>query len=106
MKIDNNINFTGIKLSHSDVFSTRVIVKHLNKTGFNCFGKKTYDIVSFSDKRFIFEDIRYRNDFSMRNFGVVFLPNEAYIVATPRIEQYMLPLIKQIDKGACINMSF
>ena len=106
MKIDNNISFTGIKLSHSDVFSTREIVKHLKRTGFSCFGKKTYNVVSYSDKRFVFEDIRYRNDFSMRNFGVVFLPEEAYIISSPSYEQLLLPVIKQYDKGAGINLLF
>lgn len=102
--INTNTNFSGIKLTHSDPFSTRVIARQLKNSGFFCFGKKTYDVVNFSDKRFVFDDIRLRNDFSMRNFGVIFLPKEAYIVAAPRIEQFMLPIIKKIDKGAKINL--
>lgn len=106
MKIDSvtNTNFTGIKLSNSNPFVTKTIVKNLKKSGFNYFGNRTYDIVNCSDKFFVFEDIRFRNDFSMRNFGVVFLPDETYIVADHYIEQLMLPVVKKIDKNAGINL--
>lgn len=107
-KINSNQNFQGIKLTHSNPFSTRVIVDKLKKAGYYCYGAKTYNIVSFSDKQFVFSDIRFRNDFLENEFGVVFFPNntETYIIAALATEQNMLNIINKIDKRAHINLLF
>jgi len=102
-KINSNQNFQGIRLTHSNPFSTRVIVRCIKSAGYYCCGAKTVE--HSSDKQFVFNTIRLHNDFFNKEFGVVFLPKEAYIVSSPANEQLILPIINKLDKGAHINFS-
>jgi len=104
----NNISFTGIRLKDTKFEHVRDLVFHLEKTGFNSYGKKQcYINNNYESKQKLFKKIRSENPFYDRDFGTVFLPwsREVYIVASPRYEQFMLSVIKQYDKGACINLS-
>lgn len=103
----NNVTFTGIKLNKIKYEDVRALVFHLKGKGFNSYGKQhCYVNNVFSDKRAFFQFVRDANDFVDRDFGTIFLPwsKEVYIIANPSCEQLMLPLIKQYDKGAHINL--
>lgn len=105
----NNVSFTGIKLRDTKFEHVRDLVFHLERTGFNSYGKQRCLVNNtFEDKQRFFNNLRSENEFGDRDFGTVFLPwsREVYIVAAPTYEQLMLPLIKQYDKGAKINLMF
>ena len=102
-KINSNQNFQGIKLTHSNPFSTREVVRRIKSAGYYCCGAKTVE--HSSDKQFVFNTIRLYNDFLGNEFGVVFFSKEAYIVSSPVNEQLILPIINKLDKGARINFS-
>lgn len=102
----DNINYTGIKLSNSSFVHAREVAMHLKRTGFDVLGHRTFYVNNdFNDKRKLFSNIRYLNNFSDRECGVIFLPwsAETYVISTPSYEQFMLPVVKTIDKRASIN---
>ena len=104
---NNNINFSGIKLSDSSFGHARDVAMHLKRTGFELLGHKTcYVNNDINSKRHLFMDIRRMTQFQDRECGVVLLPwsGETYIVASPAYEQFMLPVVRHIDKDARINL--
>lgn|SRR5574344_564605 len=106
---NNSTNFRGIRLSSNDFDKVREVVMHLKRTGFDCIGKKEIFVSNtFNEKHSIFEKLREKTPFGDLQFGAVFLPwsKEAYLIAQPRYEQLMLPVIKHVDNGAKINFLF
>lgn len=102
----NNLSFNGIKLSNPKFESVRNVAMHLKKTEFLNLGHKTiYCNNVMTDKMAAAAKIRAKSGFFDKEFGCVFFPwsKEAYIMASPAYEKFMLPIIKQYDKGACIN---
>ncbi len=100
-------NFNGIKLSNSSFEKVRDVVFHLNRTGFSNLGHKTMFIENtIAAKINKFKEFRANAFFNDREFGAIFLPwsKEAYLVANPDYEQFMLPVVKQLDSGASINL--
>ncbi len=102
-----NLNFTGIRLSNSSFVHARNVAMYLKRTGFDILGHKTcYVNNDFESKIHLFKDIRRMTQFQDRECGVVLLPwsAETYVVAAPAYEQFMLPVVRHIDKGAEINL--
>lgn len=105
--IDKVTTFTGISLSNTKFEDVKSLVFHLERTGFYSYGKQErYINNDFKSKKAFFDEIRAINPFNDGEFGTIFLPwsGEVYIVANPRYEQFMLPIIKQYDTGAYINL--
>ena len=105
----DNVTFTGIRLGNTRFEHVRDLVFHLERTGFNSFGKKKCYVSNvFDEKRAFFQFVRDTNHFADRDFGTIFLPwsKEVYIIANPGYEQLMLPVVKEFDKGAKINLLF
>lgn len=103
----NRISFTGIKLNDTKFEHVRSLVFTLERAGFKSYGKQhCYVNNTFADKIALFHSIRNKNSFNDREFGTVFLPwsKEVYILANPSYEQLMLPVIKQYDQKATINL--
>ncbi len=104
---NNNIYFSGIKLSNPKFEDVRDIAMNLKCRGYNVFGHKTFYVNNnFESKIKIFKFIRSSNYFSVDDFGFVFLPwsKEAYVVGSPIGEQLLLPKIMKLDKKAHINL--
>lgn len=102
----NNLSFNGIQLSSNKFKSVRNLALHLKRTGFLNLGHKTiYCNDRMTDKMAAAAKIRAQSGFYDKEFGCVFFPwsKEAYIMASPEYEKFMLPVIKQYDKDACIN---
>ena len=102
----NNLSFNGILLSNPRFESVRNVAMHLKRTGFLNLGHKTvYCNNTMVDKMAKAKEIRTKSGFFAREFGCVFFPwsKEAYIMASPDYEQFMLPVIQQYDKKAYIN---
>ena len=116
MKVGLNVNsskvgvdqkFNGIRLSNSSFERVRDIVFHLNRTGFSNLGHKTMFIDNtIAAKIKKFKEFRSIALFNDREFVAIFLPwsKEAYLVANPAYEQLMFPVVKQLDRGASINL--
>ena len=104
---NNNIPFNGIKLSSAKFEDVKEVTFDLKRAGFLNLGfKKIYCNNNFNEKLKLAQYIRNRSGFFDREFGTIFFPwsDEAYILANPNYEQLMLPLIKQYDKGAILNI--
>lgn len=109
MEISKNssTSFSGIKLSNTNIDSVREIVSVTQKTGFKLLGQKTiYCNNTISDKINAAKGLRKKATFSEKEFGIVNFPwsKETYLMASPECEQFMLPLVKQYDKGAVLNL--
>ena len=114
MKIDCRSNvlnksnsFLGIKLSSSSYRNAKEVASHLKRTGFSCLGcKNLYVSNDLNSKIKKFSNFRAAYTFGDREFGTIFLPwsHEVYIVARPDYEQFMLPVVKNIDNNAYINL--
>lgn len=105
---NNNIPFNGIKLSSAKFENVREVAFDLKRAGFLNLGfKKVYCNNNFNEKLKQAKHIRERSGFFDREFGAVFFPwsGEAYIMADPNYEQLMLPVIKQYDEGAILNLA-
>ena len=103
----NKPSFDGIKLSSSSFTNAKEVALHLKKTGFYCLGcKKLYASNDLNSKIRKFSNFRAAYTFGDREFGTVFLPwsHEVYILARPDYEQFMLPVVKNIDSKAYINL--
>lgn len=104
--ITNQSNFKGIKLSNPDFNKVKKMAMFLEVNGFECLGhKKIYCNNNFKDKIKEAKFIRNHASFFEREFGVIFFPwsKEAYIMATPALEQFILPVVKECDEGASLN---
>ena len=102
----NQSNFKGIKLSCPEFNDVRKMAMFLEVNGFECLGhKKIYCNNNINNKIKEAKLIRNCASFFEREFGVVFFPwsKEAYIMATPALEQFILPVIKECDEGASLN---
>jgi len=103
----NPTSFSGIKLSKADFEHVRNVAFYLQRTGFTNLGHKTLFVSNeFQAKHKALQNMRTYTGFDNLEFGAVFLPwsHEAFIVALPEYEQFMLPVVKQIDKKAVINL--
>ena len=108
ISFNNNINFTGIKLSNPSFEFARDVAMHLKRTGSDVLGHKTFYVNNeMESKRKFFEKIRYKNVFAGNTCAFVMLPwsSETYIIASPNYEQFVLPVVRQLDKAAKINLS-
>jgi hypothetical protein len=106
-KINSNNSFSGIRLSSSKFEHVREVAFYLQRTGFENLGHKTFYINNDTKSKIsTFKNFRNSTYFNSREFGAVILPwsNEAFIVAAPDYEQFMLPVVKHIDNKACINL--
>ena len=104
---NNNIPFNGIKISSAKFEDVQETVSDLKRAGFLNLGfKKVYCNNTFEDKIKHASYIRQKSGFFDREFGAVIFPwsNEAYIMADPCYEQLILPMIKQYDKDAVLNL--
>lgn len=104
---NNNMSFNGIKLSSAKFEDVREVAFDLRRTGFLNLGfKRIYCNNSVDEKFKQAAKIRNESGFFDREFGAIIFPwsNEAYILASPSYEQLMLPLIKQYDKDAVLNL--
>lgn len=106
---NNNINFSGIRLSNPKFDNVRGIAMGLKLRGYNVVGHRTFYINNnFDSKLKLFKFIREKNDFSANDFGFVFLPwsKEAYIVGSKKGEQNIMSNILKLDRKAHINLLF
>ena len=104
---NNNLSFSGIKISNANFEYVREVAFNLKRAGFLNLGHKTiYCNNNIGDKMKVAQQIRKQSGFYDREFGAVIFPwsNEAYIMANPSYEQLMFPLIKKYDKDAVLNL--
>lgn len=104
----NNTNFNGIKLSSNDYYKTRDIAKSLKKYGYDCLGHKTFVCNNtMNDKVNLAKQIRNKAYFYENGFGAIFLPwsQEAYLISSPKNEQKLYSIVKEMDSGAVINLA-
>ena len=109
MKInkDNQILFSGIKLSCNDIKSAKRVVRYMRLNGFNCVGKKTYYVNNtISNKIKASNYVRSNNMFYDNEFGVLVFPwsKEVYILSERNYEQKMLDWVREMDPEAGINL--
>ncbi len=105
--ISSKQTFEGIKLSNNSFKHVGDVVMHLQRTGYDWIGRRTFCVNnSFVDKRNAFDFVRRHTLFSDKEFGALFFSwsKEAYIIANPEYEQLMLPVIRQLDEKANINI--
>ena len=107
-KINSDISFSGIRLSSSNIASTRRIVRYLRINGYECVGEKTYYLYknNFLGKYEKTNYIRNKCSFDDNEFGVVIFPwsNETYFISEPRNEQSLLEWVNEMDPEAKINL--
>ena len=103
--------FSGQNLTEKVHYVYRVTIDgkyYIGKrTGFLNLGHKTiYCNNRMTDKMAAAAKIRAQSGFFDKEFGCIFFPwsKEAYIMASPEYEQFILPVIRQYDKNACINL--
>ena len=104
---NNNLSFSGIKISSAKFEDVREVAFDLARAGFSNLGHRTvYCNNNLSDKIKVAQQIRKQSGFAEKEFGAVIFPwsNEAYIMADPCYEQLMFPMIKQYDKDAVLNI--
>jgi hypothetical protein len=106
-KINSSNSFSGIRLSSSKFEHVREVAFYLQRTGFENLGHKTFYINNDTKSKISkFKAFRNSTYFNSREFGAIFLPwsKEAYIVASPEYEQFILPVVKSVDNKATINL--